>query len=61
MAIHVLGVDIPLWLLFLLIILALFIGWKLLKFAVTLLIVLVLIFVILMVGDLVWPYLSSWL
>ncbi len=61
MVIEVFGVQIPLWLLFLIVILVLFIGWKLIKFGVTLLIILVLIFGLLMVGDLVWPYLSSWL
>ena len=61
MAIHVMGVQIPLWLLFLLVILVLFIGWKLIKFAVKLLIILVLIFAILVAADLIWPYLSSWL
>ena len=61
MAIHVMGVQIPLWLLFLLVILVLFIGWKLIKFAVKFFIVLVLIFAILMAADLIWPYLSSWL
>ena len=61
MAIHVMGVQIPLWLLFLLVILVLFIGWKLIKFAVKLLIILVLIFAILIAADLIWPYLSSWL
>ena len=61
MAIYVMGVQIPLWLLFLIVILILFIGWKLIKFAVKLLIVLVLIFAILMAADLILPYLSSWL
>jgi hypothetical protein len=61
MAISILGVHIPLWLLFLIIILVLFIGWKLIKFAVKLLIILVLIFGILLIGDLIWPVLSSWL
>ncbi|MBS3772787.1 MAG: hypothetical protein KGY55_01145 [Candidatus Thermoplasmatota archaeon] len=61
MAIEVVGVQIPLWLLFLIVILVLFIGWKLIKFAVKLLIILVLLFSILMIGDLIWPYLSSWL
>ena len=61
MAIHVMGVQIPLWLLFLIVILVLFIGWKLIKFAVKLLIILVLIFAILVAADLIWPYLSSWL
>lgn len=60
MAIHVMGVQIPLWLLFLIVILVLFIGWKLVKFAVKLLIILVLIFAILVAADLIWPYLSSW-
>lgn len=58
MAIHVLGIQIPLWLLFLIVIVVLFIGWKLIKFAVKLLIILVLIFGILLIGDLIWPYLS---
>ncbi|MGC9307377.1 MAG: hypothetical protein ACP5FL_01215 [Thermoplasmatota archaeon] len=61
MAIHVMGVQIPLWLLFLIVILVLFIGWKLIKFAVKLLVILVLIFAILVAADLIWPYLSSWL
>lgn len=60
MTIHVMGVQIPLWLLFLIVILVLFIGWKLIKFAVKLLIILVLIFAILVAADLIWPYLSSW-
>lgn len=58
MAISVLGVSIPLWLLFLIVIVVLFVGWKLIKFAVKLLIVLVLIFAVLAVGDLIWPYLQ---
>lgn len=61
MVIHVMGVQIPLWLLFLIVILVLFIGWKLIKFAVKLLVILVLIFAILIAADLIWPYLSSWL
>lgn len=61
MAISILGVSIPLWLLFLIIIVVLFIGWKLIKFAVKLLIFLVLIFGVLMIADLIWPFLASWL
>ncbi len=61
MAISILGVQIPLWLLFLIVIVVLFVGWKLIKFAVKLLIILVLIFGVLMIGDLIWPFIASWL
>ncbi len=61
MALSVLGVHIPLWLVFFIVILVVFIGWKLIKFAVKLLILLVLVFGVLMIGDLIWPFIASWL
>lgn len=51
--------GIPLWLLLLLIIVVVLIGWKLVKFALTLLVVLILVLGILTVVDMLWPHLTA--
>lgn len=43
----ILGTDIPLWALFLILIIAVIVAWKLIKFAIKILIVLVVFFIIL--------------
>jgi len=47
---------IPLWLILLIAIIVVFIGWKIIKFAVKVFIVLVLIFLLIMIADLILPY-----
>jgi hypothetical protein len=47
---------IPLWLIFLIAIIVVFVGWKIIKFAVKLFIALVLIFLLLMIADMILPY-----
>jgi len=51
--------HIPLWLIFLIVIIVIFIGWKLVKFALKLLIILILIFGILMAADFLLPYIHN--
>lgn len=48
--------SIPLWLIFLIAIIVVFVGWKIIKFAVKLFIALVLIFLLLMIADMILPY-----
>ena len=50
--------GLPLWLLLLIAIIVIFIGWKLVKFALTLLIFLIMALALFMIADLVWPYIE---
>lgn len=50
--------GLPLWLLLLLAIIVIFIGWKLVKFALKVLILLIVALALFMIADLVWPYIE---
>ena len=50
--------GLPLWLLLLIAIIVIFIGWKLVKFALTLFILLIMALALFMIADLVWPYIE---
>ena len=45
------GVELPLWAIFLIVIIGVIIAWKFIKFALTVLLILIVIFVILMILD----------
>lgn len=51
----------PLWLIFLIAIIVVLIGWKIIKFALKILIALILIFALLMAADIILPYIHSFL
>lgn len=52
---------IPLWLVFLIAIIVVLIGWKIIKFALKALIALILIFGLLMAADIILPYIHSFI
>jgi len=51
----------PLWLIFLIAIIVVLIGWKIIKFALKILIALILIFALLMAADIILPYIHSFI
>ena len=50
--------GLPLWLLLLIVIIVIFIGWKLVKFALKALILLIVALALFMIADLVWPHIE---
>jgi len=50
--------GLPLWLLLLIVIIVIFIGWKLVKFALKVLILLIIALALFMIVDLVLPYIE---
>jgi len=53
--------HVPLWLIFLIAIIVVLIGWKIIKFALKILIALILIFALLMAADIILPYIHSFI
>ena len=53
--------GLPLWALLLIVIVAILIGWKIVKFALKALILLIVVVAMVMLADLVWPHLESFL
>jgi len=51
----------PLWLIFLIAIIVVLIGWKIIKFALKILIALILIFALFMAADIILPYIHSFI
>jgi hypothetical protein len=51
--------GLPLWALLLIAIVVIFIGWKIVKFALTALILLIVVVAIVMFADLLWPHLET--
>jgi len=51
----------PLWLIFLIVIIVVLIGWKIIKFALKALIALILIFGLLMAADIILSYVHSFI